>query len=483
MSAEATIATGGGLLSHLTGFVDALRASGIPIGVGECIDTARVFNTVEVLRREDLREGLASVCVKRPSYRLTFDTMFDLWWPLAIGDGSASGGAAGDGSGEGDPDDKADAPRDGEGEVDIDKWREILAKAMLDGDSDLLRRLARNAVSALGKGAAGGGRESYYSYRVMRALSPDTLVAQLLAGLLGGEDKGGMKEAVARQTIRDRLAEFRRYVDAEVRRRVAEDRGKENVAKSSIRPLADQVDFLRAQADDLAELRRTVHPLARRLASRLAARRRLGREGRLDFRRTVRASLGTGGIPLVTHHKPRKQHKPELVVLCDVSGSVAGFSHFTLMLTAALREQFSKVRAFAFVDNTDEVTEFFAPGNDLPTAVQRMGRDANLVWFDGHSDYGHAFEVFEEKWPDAIGPKTSLLILGDARSNYRDPSLATLRKLVGRARHSYWLNPEAQRMWGSGDSVATRYAEIIDMQECRNAAQLAEFVHNILPGA
>ncbi len=480
-TAPETVETNG-LLAHLTGFVEALRGAGIPVGVGECVDTAAVFAEVDVLNREDLREGLATVCVKRPAYRLAFDTMFDLWWPLATGEGTA---LAGDGEGDGEPGegDEHDAVPSAS-EQDIDRWREALARALMEGDSDLLRRLARAAVSALGKGAAGGGRESYYSYRVMRALSPDTLVAQLLDGLLNKVDaeRGGMQEQVARQTIRDRMAEFRRYVDAEVRRRVAEDRGKEQVAKSTIRPMADQVDFLRAQADDLAELRRTVHPLARRLASRLAARRRLGREGRLDFRRTVRASLGTGGIPIVTHHKPRKQHKPELVVLCDVSGSVAGFSHFTLMLTAALREQFSKVRAFAFVDTTDEVTSFFTPGADLPVAVQRIGREANLVWFDGHSDYGHAFEVFEEKWPEAIGPKTSLLILGDARSNYRDPSLATVKKMVGRARHAYWLNPEARRMWGSGDSVAERYAEVIDMTECRTAAQLADFVHDILPG-
>ncbi|WP_106848326.1 VWA domain-containing protein [Blastococcus sp. Marseille-P5729] len=472
-----------GLLAHLTGFVGALREAGIPVGVGECVDTASVLAAVDVLEREDLREGLAAVCVKRPAYRLAFDTMFDLWWPLATGEGVAIGKGSPDG--EGDPDSEADAEAAGDGQPDIDAWREALAKALMDGDSETLKRLARNAVAQLGKGAAGGGRESYYSYRVMRALSPDTLVAQLLDGLLNKaeSERGGMQEQVARQTIRDRLAEFRRYVDAEVRRRVAEDRGKEQVAKTTIRPMADQVDFLRAQSDDLAELRRTVHPLARRLASRLSARRRLGRSGRLDFRRTVRSSLATGGIPINTHHKPRKQHKPELVVLCDVSGSVAGFSHFTLMLTAALREQFSKVRAFAFVDTTDEVTSFFTPGEDLPTAVQRIGSEANLVWFDGHSDYGHSFEVFEEKWPEAIGPKTSLLILGDARSNYRDPALSTLKQMVSRARHAYWLNPEAQRMWGSGDSVANRYAEVIEMKECRTAQQLADFVHDMLPGA
>lgn len=281
---------------------------------------------------------------------------------------------------------------------------------------------------------------------------------------------------MARQTVRERLATFRAAVEAEVRRRSAAERGRDRVARTAVKPLADQVDFLRAQSADLAELRRSVAPLARRLAARLSARRRLGRDGRLDFRKTVRASLATGGVPVVTHHKPRAVHKPELVVLCDISGSVAGFSHFTLMLTQALREHFSGVRAFAFVDSTDEVTRFFAPGADVADAVQRIGREADVVSFDGHSDYGNAFEVFAEKWPGAVGPKTSLLVLGDGRTNYRQPGLPVLADLVRRSRSAYWLNPEPRRLWGSGDSAADRYGEVLPMIEVRTAAQLADFV-------
>src|SRR5207302_482863 len=180
----------------------------------------------------------------------------------------------------------------------------------------------------------------------------------------------------------------------------------------------EQVDFLRASRDEIAELRRKVYPLARRLATRLTAKRRLGRAGRLDVRRTVRASLSSGGVPLTTIHKPHRPHKPELVVLCDVSGSVAAFAHFTVLLAYALREQFAKVRVFAFVDTCDEVTRFFEHGGDVADALARMAQEADVVWFDGHSDYGHSFEVFGQKWPDAVTPKTSLLILGDARSMY-----------------------------------------------------------------
>jgi uncharacterized protein with von Willebrand factor type A (vWA) domain len=473
MSAPA--AATGGLGGHLDGFVRAVREAGIPVGISQAVDAAEILTVVDLLDREQLRHGLAAVLLQRAAQRPTYDVLFDLWWPLSDRPWTADGDGA-DGDQAGEPGESTlDVP--GSDDADLaELMRAELLRRLLDGDPEALRRFAREAVDRLGRGTPSPSGQSFFSYRVLRALSPDTLVAQLLAGLLAEGDRGGLAEQVARQTVRERLAAFRAAIEAEVRRRTAAEKGREKVAKNAIRPLADQVDFLRAQASDLAELRRAVAPLARRLAVRLSARRRLGRQGRLDFRKTVRASLGTGGVPVVTHHRPRKVHKPELVVLCDVSGSVAGFSHFTLMLTQALREHFTGVRAFAFVDTTDEVTRFFRPGADVVDAVARIGREADVVGFDGHSDYGTAFEVFADRWASAIGPKTSLLVLGDGRTNYRPPGLPVLADLVRRSRSSHWLNPEPRRMWGSGDSVADRYGEVIDMVECRNAAQLADFV-------
>ncbi|MGY1806301.1 VWA domain-containing protein [Blastococcus sp. SYSU D00669] len=463
----------GGLAGHLDGFVRAVREAGIPVGISQAVDAAEILTAVDLLDREQLRHGLAAVLLQRAAQRPAYDVLFDLWWPL--GDRPAAGEPSG-GDGDGEPGTTLDLPDDGDPGRMTELMREQLLQLLLDGDDEALRRFARQAVDLLGQAAPSPSGQSFFSYRVMRALSPDTLVSQLLAGLLNGGERGGLAEQVARQTIRERLAAFRAAVEAEVRRRSAEQRGRDRVAKSAVRPLADQVDFLRAQQSDLAELRRTVAPLARRLAVRLSARRRHGREGRLDFRKTVRASLGTGGVPVVTHHRPRKVHKPELVVLCDISGSVAGFSHFTLMLTQALREHFTGVRAFAFVDSTDEVTRFFRPGADVVDAVSRIGREADVVSFDGHSDYGNAFEVFLDRWPTALGPKSSLLVLGDGRTNYRRPGLPVLAEMVKRSRSAHWLNPEPQRLWGSGDSAADQYGEVIDMVECRNAAQLADFV-------
>jgi uncharacterized protein with von Willebrand factor type A (vWA) domain len=459
------------LLDTLEGFAGALREAGVPAGTSEVLDAARVVGAVDLLDRPQLRAGLAAALVKRSVHRPAFDMLFDLWWPPVIGDPLELAGPTADPS----------APADPTAAPDLDALRAELQQLLLEGDDEALRRFARLAVAQLGHAGAQPGRQSWFTYRVLRALSPDTLIAAMLDALLAGEPRGGLAEQVARQQLQERIAALRTYVEAEVRRRVAEERDRDQVARTALPPLADQVDFLRAQRDELAAMRRSVHPLARRLASRLAARRRLGREGRLDVRRTVRASLGTGGVPLVTHHRPRRVHKPELVVLCDVSGSVAGFAHFTLMLTAALREQFSRVRAFAFIDTCDEVTRLFGPGADLADSVRRIGREADLVWYDGHSDYGHSLTVFVERWPDAVGPKTSLLVLGDARTNYRDPAVPVLKGLVDRSRHAYWLNPEPRREWGSGDSMALRYGEVVEMVECRNVDQLTDFVSRLLP--
>jgi len=460
------------LLDTLEGFTGALREAGVPAGTSEVLDATRVLGAIDLLDRPQLRAGLAAALVKRPVHRPTFDLLFDLWWPTAVGDPLELTQRRDDESG-----DEAGEP----GEPDLDALRDELRQLLLTGDDEALRRFARLAVAELGHAGAQPGRQSWFTYRVLRALSPETLIASMLDALLAGEPRGGLAEQVARQRLQERIAALRAYVESEVRRRVAEERDRDQVARSALPPLADQVDFLRAQREELAAMRRTVHPLARRLASRLAARRRLGREGRLDVRRTVRASLGTGGVPVVTHHRPRRVHKPELVVFCDVSGSVAGFAHFTLMLTAALREQFSRVRAFAFIDTCDEVTRLFGPGADLADSVRRLAREADLVAYDGHSDYGNALRVLVERFPDAVGPKTSLLVLGDARTNYRDPGLALLKGLVDRSRHAYWLNPEPRREWGSGDSMAYRYGEVIEMVECRNVAQLTDFVGRLLP--
>jgi uncharacterized protein with von Willebrand factor type A (vWA) domain len=466
-----------GLPGHLVDFVGALRRHQVPVGPGETVDAAAVLGALNLLHREQLREGLAAALLRRSGQRAVFDTLFDLYFPIALGRGRS----------------EVEVPWTSDGEVDLDALRDILADLLRDGDDAALRELARAIVDALGQagggtgqggpGQGGQGPKNWSAYQVLRQLSPETLLARILSDLMAGNtDKNqAFAEEVARREIRQRIAEFRKMITEEVRRRTAETRGRDQVAKTAVPKQAEQVEFLSAYADQLAQLRRTVHPLARRLASRLAVRRKHAKRGQMDLRRTLRRSMSTGGVPMRPAYRTRRPGRPELVVFCDVSGSVAGFSHFTLLLVQALREQFSKVRVFAFVERADEVTHLFAPGNDLASVMTRVLREAELVTFDGHSDYGGSLASLVEHWPDAVGPRSSLLILGDARTNYRDPNLAVLRRLIGQARHSHWLNPEPRKQWGSGDSAALRYADLLPMHECRTVAQLADVVESLLP--
>jgi uncharacterized protein len=443
--------------ARLVEFVGALREHSILAGPGETVDAARVLAVLGMDQREQVREGLAAALLRRSGQRTVFDQVFDLYFPASVGG-------------------PADEPRN------LDDLREQLVNALATGTSQDQQALARAAVDAFGRfGEAGRGAGGGWSaYQALQRLRPETLLVRVLAALQA-DDPGFLAE-VRREEVRRRIAGFRGMVESEARRRTAELRGRETVSRNAVAPPADRVDFLTAGRSQLADMRRAIYPLSRKLATRLAARRRRARRGEIDIRRTLRRSMSTGGIPIKPAYRHRRPSRPELVLLCDMSGSVAGFANFTLLLTQALRDQFSKVRAFAFVETTDEVTHLVKAGAENPaTLATRIHKEAKLTRWDGHSDYSHALQVFADEWLDAIGPKTSVLILGDARNNGGDPNLPALRRIVGNARRAYWLNPEAQRLWSTGDSVALEYARVVEMHECRTVHQLSELITRLLP--
>jgi uncharacterized protein len=258
------------------------------------------------------------------------------------------------------------------------------------------------------------------------------------------------------------------------------DRGAEALARSVRRALPEDVDVMHANREELAALQRTLHPLSRKLAVRLGRNRRHRRRGPLDFRATVRRSLSTGGVPVEPRFRHPRPSKPEIFVIADVSGSVASFARFTLQLVYAISTQFSKVRSFVFVDGIDEVTHVFEQADDPSIAVRRITTEANVVWLDGHSDYGHAFEDFDRRWGDEVTSRVTVLVLGDARNNYHASGAWVLQELQHQARHVYWLNPEPRQYWGSGDSIVDEYAVHCDaVLECRTLRQLERFVSEL----
>ncbi|MEU8618962.1 VWA domain-containing protein [Streptomyces sp. NPDC048623] len=463
---------------RVTGLVRALRAHGFGIGTGETVDAGLALAAVGFEDRERMREALAATLLHGAGQRRVFDRVFDLYFPLVDGreEDTRDAQNARDAHDAREPGAPPSAP-------DVAALRDRLAAALAAGDDAALNLLAGDAVGALGGFGATPGSDGWSSYRTLSRLRPETLLARVRAMLRdAGAAEPEFADRLTDDEIRRRIEEFRERVRTEARRRVALRQGRDRVARRAVEATPDRVDFLLAGRDQLDELRRTVRPLARRLATRLAARRRRAARGEIDLRRTLRRSLSTGGVPVRPVLRRRRPGRPELVLLCDVSGSVAGFAHFTMLLVQALHDQFSRVRVFAFVNRLDEVTDLVARGRADPAGLgERILAEATLTGWHGQSDYGTALGEFAERYVDVLGPRSVVFVLGDARTNRSDPNLPALKLIADRARRVYWLNPEQPALWFTGDSVAHAYAELVEMRPCRNAAQLAELIGRLLP--
>lgn len=471
---------GEALLARLTALSAALRRAGIPVTQAETLDAVHGLAEVDLADRRQVRETLAAVSLTSGAQRPTFDDLFDLFLPArvtgAAADGDATSGEGPEAEGDGTVTDAA--PQDAEAFVDA------LIERLLAGDEEAVRRMARDAVDRFGRlpGTATGGRDGggFFRYRVMRAVDPTRLLEELLRrSAVDADTRTPLQDRLARDELEARLRLLEQEIDAEVRRRAVADRDPQAIARSTVPAALEELDLLHLSAAQQAELRRRIRPLARRLAARTAVRRRRGSDGPLDVRRTVRRAMSTGGVPFAPAFRPRRPHRPELFLLCDVSGSVATFARFTLLLVHAMQEEFAGVRSFAFVDALEEVSDLFA-GEDVEEAVARLMQEARVVWADGHSDYGRALDTFVERHGHEVTARSTVVILGDARTNYRHPSAQAVELLQRRARRVWWLNPEPRTTWDTGDSVASSYARYVEeMVEVRNVRQLAAFVERV----
>src|SRR5215204_2733091 len=475
----------GGMLNLLNGFVVELRNAGLPVSLTENLDAMEAVQHIPIDDREAFKYALGATLIKNNSHWRAFETVFEVYFSLRGPEYKLA---------EGDADALDELFREmqeqhGEGKgaaggamdsLTPEEIAHLLMQALLNGDQAMMRALARQSVqrfAGMEPGRPVGG--TYYLYRTLRNLDLDAMLQKLMDATreqLGGE-MTSLEERLEREEYQDRIEKFKSEIEAEIRRRLVADRGAEAMAKTLRKPLPEDVEFMHASRDEMQSLRKALYPLTRKLAARLARKRRHGRKGPLDFRNTVRHSLSYGGVPAEPKFKYPRPAKPEIFVIADISGSVAAFARFTLMLVYAIQNQFSKVRSFVFIDGLDEVTDYFRATEDITEAIHRVNTEADVVWVDGHSDYGHAFEVFWQRYGKEITPKTTVMILGDARNNYHASQSWVLKEIEKRARHLYWLNPEPKSYWDTGDSIVGEYANHCDGTfECRNLRQLEKFV-------
>ncbi len=479
------------MLDLLNGFIGELRAAGLPVSLTENLDAMEAVKHIPLEDRETFKYALAATLVKNHSHWKAFEVVFEVFFSFRGVEYDIDGDSSPDLD---DMDDDAQAAQgqgQGQGQgggggeaLSPEQLAKMLLDALRKGDQAMMRALARQAVrryAGMEPGRPVGG--TYYLYRTLRNLDLDSMMDELMDQSRQEAPDGltQFEERLERDEFNSRIEQLKKEIEAEIRRMLVADRGVEAMSRTLRKPLPEDVDFMHATRDEMNSLRKAIYPLTRKLAARLARKRKYGRRGPLDFRKTVRTSLSYGGVPADPRFRHPRPHKPEIFVIADISGSVAAFARFTLHLVYAISSQFSKVRSFVFIDGLDEVTGFFDGVDDIGEAVHRVNTEADVVWVDGHSDYGHAFGVFWERYGKDIGPKTTVLILGDARNNYHASQSWIIKEIQNKARQVHWLNPEPKSYWDTGDSIVGEYTTYCDgTHEVRNLRQLEAFVENLI---
>lgn len=437
--------------------IGVARRAGLRIGTAETIDAQRAAAAVGLSDREDLRAGLAATLVKREADRPIFDRVFDGFFR------SDAGGRRGAldrlrAEGVSDEDLAELAARVSTMQVLAGDGFEGGLAALLDGGGSLDQRLEA-AMRAAGVARMEGPLQvGLYSLRTLQELGVDRLQERLervRADLVREAGERGERLADA---LTAQLEALRRQVRARVRADF-ERRHPERLARSRAARLEREA-LVSLDRDEREQVLREVRRLGRALRDRLERNRRRARRGRLDVRGTARRSLRTGGVPFSPVFRRRRRQRPELVVLCDVSDSVRAAARFLLVLVHAMQEAFSRTRSFVFAHDVGETTSLFAE-HPVEEAVA-LGLGGERLRVGTHSDYGRALVQFAGAHRDAVGRHTTLLVLGDGRSNHQDPHVEVLRDLARRAARVVWLNPEPRASWGFGDSEMHHYEPFCD---------------------
>jgi uncharacterized protein len=419
----------------------ALRASGLDPSTVEVIDAVRALSMIDLADRRLVRDVLRSVMVKQADPDDLFDRAFRSSFAVSI-DPSSSDATT--------EQDNTVSNRSSTPPLANDIQRDV-QQMLSDNDRDAIGLMAAQAVDTLAGIGEVPGSERYFLHRTMRALDVSRMLA---AGMMQRRADGLLTElemTLARNDMAAMIEAFKRALATEIALRL-------HAFDTDIAGAVDPGNRLIVElgTTDLAELRRLVQPLAKQLAARIGRRHRLRSTGRLDVRRTVRRSLNYGGVPLDVIARRKHPHRPEIVLLCDVSGSMAEFAQFTLSLVNALHAELGRVRSFAFVDGMGEVSDLFGDGRyDIP--VHRIVERSGVVRLDGHSDYGAAFDHLCGTALDAITARTTVIVAGDARSNYRDARTDRFAEISSKARLVHWLNPDPYDSWDRDDSIASAY--------------------------
>jgi uncharacterized protein with von Willebrand factor type A (vWA) domain len=442
-----------GMAASLLEFGEELRGEGVSVGTAELLDAFAALEHVDWTAQDDFRVALSATIAKSPDDRKIFDLVFDRFFFRAAEMAAVEQGVREQGG--------ADA--EGAEHLDMETLRQLIAEAIRDGDEGRMRDLARLAIAAFGRQGEGSGVIGVDVQRIRRQLG------------LKAESQPELPPEDPRHDGLPR-EEIRRFEQA-LRRELERAQIERQAALPPARPLNELDRALPSgPLQDLAAVHRVVAQLKRRLKTQGQETRGQRRHQTVDVRKTMRASLQTGGVPVELKYRPKRPRRPEIYVLCDVSTSVTSASVFFLSVLHALHDSFRKMRSFVFIERISEVTETFQKERDFKAVSEAIARDSGVADISGYTDYGRVWNEFRMLVEDDLHPRATVIVLGDARTNGRDPKAEVFGAIAAKAGRTFWLNPEPRLYWNYGDSVIKAYEEYCTAYECWTTAQLEEFV-------
>ncbi len=445
-------------------FFRAARGAGVRVSSAESIDAMRAVAVVGFEDRGNLREALLLTMAKSQDDKQNLAECFDLFFSHAEITSSTN-------DNDTDESDAESTPSETDG---LDSSADALPPA-LGPLAQMLLSQDRAAMQAAISGASNAAELSEIRFFTQRGIYSskilDLLGIQRLRDDLDAltETDSALAERLAaatgalRETVRDAVSQALLLYGRE--------------EKESLRnEILQTTPMARLEQRQIEQMRALIRKIARRLRERYSKPRKRQRRGHLDVRKTIRRNAAWGSVPFLTSWKRKRRDRPKIVAICDVSGSVAQVSDFFLLLIHSLHEVVSDVRSFAFSSNLVEVSHLLEtqpPEQAMKTIMTTIGY--------GSSDYGKSFIDFEKGWLSAVTPRTTVIILGDARSNNLDPRADILKRIGERAKRVVWLNPEGRIAWGFGDSEMPRYATFCNVvRQCSTARQLERAVTDIV---
>jgi len=466
-------------------FIEVLRTAGLPISIPETLEAHRALDLVGFDDPVVLKHAWGAVLAKSEEEQAIFESCFDRFFATPDPDWDRAtellpeDGEEGDRSSDS-AEDQGPMPAGaqpfggGGGGVAELKTESPLARMLMEGDRAAMAQAVEAAAETVGLDQirlfTQTGR---FTRLIMEEIGLLGLDAEI-AAQEGRDDAVGAALGRALRAGRQRL--FRRVAERVERQLALKSEGESRAIREEV------LTRVRLSAVDRRDYR-MMHELIRKMAKKLitlhSRRRKVTDRGHLDLRRTLRRNVAYDGVLMDLHWKQRKIDRPQIFALCDVSGSVSAYARFLLMFLYSLGEVLPKVRAFAFTGPLAEVTDLFQRHE-----VERAVSEVIAKFGFGSSDYGMALDQFAGLCLEQIDYRSTVIILGDARTNNVNPRIETLELLHTRARKVIWLNPETAGQWGTGDSAMLRYAaHCTRVDPCGSLRQLERAVDNILRGA